>query len=169
MVIKSDWAHCKIPQEVADAIDEFLLTPEARRHGVHSRSDFLTRLCVTWFGAVNEKFKLFNPDIIPPVYKLTHPPPIKPSQLSPVDILQNYAETSGKDIESIESAREILNAIKMDVKRILDTPTTTIQEKGKELDTLIFSLQKSSEELERWRKIFKESPGSWKDIQQRLK
>jgi hypothetical protein len=81
VVVRSDWVACKIPQELANAIDEFLHTKEAKLNGIYSRSDFLTRLAVAWFGAVNEKFKLFSPDIISSSFSRTHPPPILPSQL----------------------------------------------------------------------------------------
>jgi hypothetical protein len=62
MVIKRKWVDAAIPAEVAEAIDRFLQTEFAAKTGVHSRSDFLTRLCVSWFSTIDRRFSIFDPD-----------------------------------------------------------------------------------------------------------
>jgi len=81
VVIASEWVSAKIPKGVAEAIDRFLATDLASKSGVHSRSDFLTRLCVAWFSNIEKDFSIFDSNRISEIFGRTHPPPILPSQL----------------------------------------------------------------------------------------
>ncbi|HEY9385701.1 MAG TPA: hypothetical protein VIP70_01570 [Nitrososphaeraceae archaeon] len=81
MVIASEWVSAKIPKEISQAIDRYLASKSAQINGVHSRSDFLTRLCVAWFANVEKEFSLFDSSRVSEIFGRTHPPPIHPSEL----------------------------------------------------------------------------------------
>lgn len=64
-MVAEDWASCKIPVLMAQAIDEFVKTDIAKKNGVFSRSDFITRVIVSWFSRFENDFGIFVPrDII---------------------------------------------------------------------------------------------------------
>jgi hypothetical protein len=81
MVVKRQWLNCNIPAGVAEAIDKFLETDLSAKSGIHSRSDFITRLCVAWFSNIDKEFSIFDSSRISEIFGKTHPPPILPSQL----------------------------------------------------------------------------------------
>lgn len=64
-MVAIDWASCKIPVLMAQAIDEFVKTDLAKKNGVFSRSDFIIRLVAGWFSRYEKDFGIFVPrDVI---------------------------------------------------------------------------------------------------------
>ena len=61
LVAKEDWVTTKIPVLMAQAIDKFLETDIAKKNGVFSRPDFLTRVVQTWFSQFEKEFGIFMP------------------------------------------------------------------------------------------------------------
>jgi hypothetical protein len=60
-MVKEDWVSCKIPVLMADAIDHFLDLPVAKKNGVFSRTDFMTRVLASWFSSFEKDFGIFVP------------------------------------------------------------------------------------------------------------
>jgi hypothetical protein len=58
---KEDWITTKLPVLMADAIDKFLETDMAKKNGVFSRPDFVTRVVATWFSQFEKEFGIFVP------------------------------------------------------------------------------------------------------------
>jgi hypothetical protein len=58
---KEDWISTKLPVLMVDAIDAFLETDIAKKNGVFSRPDFLTRVVQTWFSQFEKEFGIFVP------------------------------------------------------------------------------------------------------------
>jgi hypothetical protein len=106
VVIASEWVSAKIPKEISLAIDRYLATKSAQINGVHSRSDFLTRLCVAWFANVEKEFSLFDSSRVSEIFGRTHPPPIHPSELL------NALPTVKKPTRIYDSRIEFEKAIK---------------------------------------------------------
>jgi len=64
-MVAEDWASCKIPLLMAQAIDEFVKTDIAKKNGVFSRSEFVTRVIASWFSKFEKDFGAFVPrDVI---------------------------------------------------------------------------------------------------------
>ena len=59
--MKEDWVSCKIPVLMADAIDHFLKLDVAKKNGIFSRTDFITRVVALWFGSFEKDFGIFLP------------------------------------------------------------------------------------------------------------
>lgn len=53
---KEDWVTTKIPVLMVYAIDKFLETDIAKKNGVFSRPDFITRVLATWFSQFENEF-----------------------------------------------------------------------------------------------------------------
>jgi hypothetical protein len=58
---KEDWVSCKIPVLMAQAIDRIVDLDMAKKNGVFSRSDFLTRVIAYWFSSFEKDFGMFVP------------------------------------------------------------------------------------------------------------
>jgi hypothetical protein len=56
-----DWVSTKLPVLMVQAIDQFLDTDIAKKNGVFSRPDFLTRVVSMWFSDHEKEFGLFVP------------------------------------------------------------------------------------------------------------
>ena len=58
---KEDWTTTKLPVLMMDAIDKFLDTDLAKKNGVFSRPDFVTRVIAEWFSRFEKEFGIFVP------------------------------------------------------------------------------------------------------------
>lgn len=58
---KEDWVTIKIPALMVQAIDKFVETDDAKRNGVFSRNEFVTRVLVMWFANYEKEFGMFVP------------------------------------------------------------------------------------------------------------
>ena len=58
---KEDWITVKIPVLMANAIDKFVETDLAKKNGVFSRTDFITRVIAQWFSYFEKEFGIFVP------------------------------------------------------------------------------------------------------------
>lgn len=58
---KEDWASIRIPVLMAEAIDRWLELPIAKKNGVFSRADFISRIVSTYFTNFEKDFGIFVP------------------------------------------------------------------------------------------------------------
>jgi len=61
IMTKEDWASIRIPLLMAQAIDRWIDSDIAKKNGVFSRSDFITRIVATWFVGFEKDFGIFVP------------------------------------------------------------------------------------------------------------
>jgi hypothetical protein len=59
-MVASDWRTVKIPVGMLESIDKFVESDVAKKNGIFSRSDFLTRLIAGWFSNFESDFDLFG-------------------------------------------------------------------------------------------------------------
>lgn len=57
----ADWAQCRIPILMAQAIDQLLKQDIMKKNGVFSRSDLATRVMGSWFAQFEKEFGIFVP------------------------------------------------------------------------------------------------------------
>lgn len=60
-MVEQDYASCRIPVLMAQAIDKFLETNIAKKNGITSRNDFVTRVVAGWFARYEKDYDLFVP------------------------------------------------------------------------------------------------------------
>jgi cell wall assembly regulator SMI1 len=58
---REDWISVKIPVLMAESIDRWLASDVAKKNGVFSRPDFLTRLIASYFIHFEKDFGIFVP------------------------------------------------------------------------------------------------------------
>ena len=60
-MVNEDYASCRIPVLMAQAIDKFLKSDIAKKNGIVSRNDFVTRVIAAWFSRFEKDFDVFVP------------------------------------------------------------------------------------------------------------
>lgn len=61
IMVSEDWTSVRLPYLMAQAIDQFIKTDIAKKNGVFSRSDFITRVVSAWFSRFEKDFGIFVP------------------------------------------------------------------------------------------------------------
>jgi metal-responsive CopG/Arc/MetJ family transcriptional regulator len=56
---KEDWMTIRLPYLLVEAVDKFVETDLAKKNGIFSRSDFVTRVLVQWFSQYEKEFDMF--------------------------------------------------------------------------------------------------------------
>jgi hypothetical protein len=100
---RSDWIGYRIPKLMVQAIDKFLESDVAKKNGVFSRSDFITRVVAAWLANYEKDFQLF----IPSSFMTVHPP------LSPLPPPPTSSHTQSQQQQKEKQEEVVLNADKL--------------------------------------------------------
>ena len=63
MANNEDWVTVKLPRLMMKRVDDFVKTETARKNGVFSRSNLLTRILAAWLSNYDREFDLFKSNL----------------------------------------------------------------------------------------------------------